>query len=156
MWTMETAAESPTMCIPATQARGYNHSIFWMDCFSMPSSESTMNHWQCFHFQTQHKEDFTALWKYLTCFPGGTSGKESTCQCRRHKRRRFNPCVREIPWSRIGQPTPVFLPGKFHGQWSLVGYRPWGHKQSDTTERTCTLICSRDVVISNISQNPKE
>ena len=33
------------------------------------------------------------------------------------------------------QPTPVLLPGKFHGQRTLVGYSPWGHKESDTTER---------------------
>ena len=33
------------------------------------------------------------------------------------------------------QPTLVFLPGKFHGQRSLVGYSPWGHKESDMTER---------------------
>ena len=32
------------------------------------------------------------------------------------------------------QPTPVFLPGEFHGQRSLVGYSPWGHKESDTAE----------------------
>jgi len=32
------------------------------------------------------------------------------------------------------QPTPVFLPGEFHGQRSLEGYSPWGHKKSDTTE----------------------
>ena len=64
--------------------------------------------------------------------------------------------VRKIPWSRLGQPTPVFLPRNFHGQRSLVGYSPWGHKESDTTEHTCTLICSLDVVISNISQNAKE
>ena len=32
-------------------------------------------------------------------------------------------------------PTPVFLPGKFHGQRSLAGYSPWGYKESDTTER---------------------
>ena len=31
------------------------------------------------------------------------------------------------------QPTPVFLPGKFHGQRSMVGCSPWGHKESDTT-----------------------
>ena len=31
------------------------------------------------------------------------------------------------------QPTPVFLPGKFHGQRSLAGYSPWSHKESDTT-----------------------
>ena len=39
----------------------------------------------------------------------------------------------EIPWRRL--PTPVFLPGKFHGQ-SLVGYSPWGHKELDTTGAT--------------------
>ena len=32
-------------------------------------------------------------------------------------------------------PTPVFSPGEFHEQRSLAGYRPWGHKESDTTER---------------------
>ena len=32
-------------------------------------------------------------------------------------------------------PTPVLLPGKSHGQRSLVGYSPWGHKESDMTER---------------------
>ena len=70
------------------------------------------------------------------CFPpGGTSGKESSCQCRRHKRRGFNPWVRKIPRSRNWQPTPVFLPGKFHGQWSVVGCSPWGSKESDMTEQ---------------------
>ena len=37
-------------------------------------------------------------------------------------------------WRRKWKPTPVFLPGKSHGQWSLVGYCPWGHKESDTNE----------------------
>ena len=37
-----------------------------------------------------------------------------------------------------GNPTPVFLPGKYHGQQSLVGYSPWGHKESDTTELRST------------------
>ena len=57
-------------------------------------------------------------------FPDGTSGKESTCQCRRPKRCKFDPWVRKIPWRRKQQPTRVFLPGKFHGQRSLVGYSP--------------------------------
>ena len=39
-----------------------------------------------------------------------------------------------MPWRRKWQTTPVFLPGKFHGQRSLIGYSPWGHKESDTTE----------------------
>ena len=38
------------------------------------------------------------------------------------------------------QPTPVFLPGEFHGQRSLVGYRPWDHKKSATTERLTLLL----------------
>ena len=37
---------------------------------------------------------------------------------------RFNSWVGKIPWRRAWQPTPVFLPGKSHGQWSLVGYSP--------------------------------
>ena len=36
------------------------------------------------------------------------------------------------------QPTPVFLPGKSHGQRSLVGYSPWGHKELDVTEYVST------------------
>ena len=40
-----------------------------------------------------------------------------------------------IPWRRKWQPTPVFLPGKSHGQRSLADYSPWGHKEPDTTER---------------------
>ena len=45
------------------------------------------------------------------------------------------PGVGEIPWNKKWQPTPVFLPGKFHGERNLVGYSPWGCKESDTTER---------------------
>jgi len=47
---------------------------------------------------------------------------------------RFNPWVGKIPWRREWLPTPAFLPGKFHIQKSLVGYSPWGHKESDMTE----------------------
>ena len=66
------------------------------------------------------------------------SGKESAYQCQRHKRQRFNPWVRKIPWRRNQQPTPVFLPGKFHEQRSLVGCSPWRYKELDTTECTHT------------------
>ena len=43
--------------------------------------------------------------------------------------------VEKIPSRRKWQPTPVFLPGKSHGQRSLVGYSPWGHRESDTPEQ---------------------
>ena len=52
-------------------------------------------------------------------FPRWLSGKESTCQCRRHG---FDPWVQKILCGRKWQPVPVFLPGKAHGQRSLVGY----------------------------------
>ena len=89
-----------------------------------------------FHFQTMKRG-----------FPGGASGKESACQCKRHKRCGFNPWVRKIPWRKKWQPTPVFLPGESHGQRSLAGYSPqccrvrhdWGyleqHKESKTQDK---------------------
>ena len=45
-----------------------------------------------------------------------------------------------MPWRRKWQPTPVFLPGKSHGQRSLEGYSPWGHKESDRTEKPSTFV----------------
>ena len=51
------------------------------------------------------------------------------------RRRRFNSWVGKIPWRREWQLTPVFLPGKSHGQRILVGYSPWGHRGSDMTEQ---------------------
>ena len=47
----------------------------------------------------------------------------------------FNPWVWKVSWRRKWQPSPGFLPGKSHGQRSLVGYRPWGCKELDTTEQ---------------------
>ena len=57
----------------------------------------------------------------IMVFPGAASGKEPTCQCRRHKRCGFNPWVGKIFWSRAWKPTPAFLSGESHGQRSLVG-----------------------------------
>ena len=56
--------------------------------------------------------------------PDGSSGKEPACQCKRYRRCRFDPWVRKMPWRRKWQSTPVFLPGKSHGQRSLAGYSP--------------------------------
>ena len=65
------------------------------------------------------------------------TGKESTCQRRRC---RLHPWVGKIPWRRKWQPTPVFLPGKSHGQRSLMGYNLWDRRESDMTEQlwACT------------------
>ena len=43
--------------------------------------------------------------------------------------------VGTILWRRAWQPTPVFFRGESHGQRSLVGYSPWGHRESDTAEQ---------------------
>ena len=48
------------------------------------------------------------------------------------------PGLGRSPWRKKWQPDPVFLPGKSHGQRSLVGYSPGGRKESDTTERLST------------------
>ena len=66
-------------------------------------------------------------------FPRWLSCKESACQCKRHKRHGFTLWVGKIHWRRQRQPTPVSLPGKFHGQRSLVDYSPWGLRESYRT-----------------------
>ena len=81
--------------------------------------------------------DILSHFSLIQGFPGGISGKESTCQCRRHKRWGFNTWVRKIPWRREWQPTPVFLPGESHEQRNLTGYSPWGHKELGTTKQAC-------------------
>ena len=68
-------------------------------------------------------------------FSGGASGKELTYQCRRNKRRGFDPWVwslgLEDPLEEAWQLSPVFLPGKSHVWRSLVGYSPWSSKESE-------------------------
>ena len=73
---------------------------------------------------------------YHQGFPDGAIGKEPACQCRRCKRCWFHPWFRKIPWTRKWQPTPVLMPGESNGQRILVGYSPWGCKESNMTEAT--------------------
>ena len=72
------------------------------------------------------------------CFKGAPGGavvkKKSSCQGRTC---RFYPWVRKMASSRKWEATPVFLPGKFHGQRRLAGCSPWDRKESDTTELAC-------------------
>ena len=75
----------------------------------------------------------------IKSFPGGTSGKETACQCKRHERLWFDPWVRKISWSRKWQPTPEVLPGKFHRQRSLMGYDLWGCRVRHDWAHTHTL-----------------
>ena len=56
---------------------------------------------------------------------------------------RFDPWVGKMPWRKAWEPTPVFLPGEFHGQRSLAGYTPWGRKESGTIKylRSICMLC---------------
>ena len=63
----------------------------------------------------------------------------------------FYPRIGKNPWRRKWQPTPVFLPGEFHGQRNLVGYNPWGCKGSDSTDQqTVSLLTSLSFFKVNI------
>ena len=67
--------------------------------------------------------------------PPQLSGKESACTVGAAGDTGSIPgLIRKIPWRRVWQPTPVFLPREFHGQRSLAGYSPQGHKDLDMTE----------------------
>ena len=69
----------------------------------------------------------------------------------RCKRPGFDPWVGTIPWRRKWQPTPVFLPGKFHRQRNLAGYSPWGCIELDMNEQLSTFKSVFSV--ANIKQN---
>ena len=93
---------------------------------------------------------YIGLDKVQSWLPWWLSGKESTCQCRRSG---FDPRVRKILWRRKWKPTPVFLPGKSHGQKSLRGYSPWGCKTVRhilaTKQQQHVVINWRDINIFN-------
>ena len=104
--------------------------------------------------QKAKREDRKKNLNFDTCihgFPGG-SGKESACRCMRVRRRGFIPWVGKIPQRRKWQPTPLFLPGKSHAQRILVGYSPWGCKESNTAERlTERGVCVRACIFLEVS-----
>ena len=107
-----------------------NSSNFWCSCFQL-------------------KQDLS---RHI--FSGGSDGKQSIWFLRvdrtilRMQVTQFYHWIRKIPWRRKWQPTLVFLPGKSHGQRSLLGYYPWSCKESDTTEWLSLPHSSRDGTVS--------
>ena len=77
-------------------------------------------------------------------FPGVSDGKESAYSAGDWSL---------IPWRREWLPTPIFLPGEFHGQSSLAGYRPWCCKELNTTDRLALIVFSIVVVPIYIPTN---
>ena len=103
-------------------------SIYWeTNCLSSKACQ-LQKVLETADWKVQAKDPTVAMqssWVFYICpkglllegLPWWFSGKESTCQCRRHKRHRFDPWIGEIPWRRA-------LPGVSHGQRSLAGYGP--------------------------------
>ena len=77
-----------------------------------------------------HHRHLRAVRYYTRTFPVAQMEKNLPAM----QRPRFDPWVRKIAWRREWQPSPVFLPGEFHGQRSLVSHSLWGCKKSDMTE----------------------
>ena len=91
-----------------------------------------------------------SIWRHFWGLPWCLSGKEPTCQCRSHRRLGSSPWVRKSPWRWKWHPTPVFLPGESHGQRSLAGYSPRGHRELNWVTETHTetfLTCHPGCVL---------
>ena len=76
-------------------------------------------------------------WLKFKDFPGGSDSKESACNAGDLG---LIPGWGRFPWRRKWQPTPVFLPGESNGRKSLVGYSPWGCKESDATSLALSFM----------------
>ena len=116
---------------------------------SMSKSVSSLSlHWKGIVFMSSFQTEFHCF-QHLTHPEAGLAAHRVDLQrielglprwlrqqriCLQCRRPRFNPWVGKIPWRREGLPTPVVLPGEFHGQRSLAGYSPRGCKESDMTE----------------------
>ena len=86
----------------------------------------------------QHSTLRSTVVSATLCFPGGSRvplPSQKVKSSAAVQETRFDPWVGKIPWRRKGQPAPVFLPGEFHGPGRLVGYSPWGRKESSMTGR---------------------
>ena len=99
------------------------------------------------------------LWRVLWASQGGTSSKEPACQCWRHQRHGFH-LMGSVLFRRAWQPTSVFLPGKFHGQRSLVGLQcigsqRVGHDWSDLAHAHGLGKMAEATVFSRIPAWPK-
>ena len=92
----------------------YSHSLmtYWFNSFSWAMALQPLNgkkHRAKKLRRSLGKTENLDIWEEKW-FPCGASGKEPACQCRGHKRHRFDPWARTIPWRRAWQPTLVFLP----------------------------------------------
>ena len=86
-------------------------TLFKMRSPSVKNKQTNKQTWVC----TPNGWMLIYKFKHELGLPRWCSGKESACQCRKHKGRGFDPCMGKIPWRRKWQLTPIFLPGKLYG-----------------------------------------
>ena len=96
----------------------------------------------CSYFIQKFRGSYLSAISLFQGLIDGSGGKESICNAGDARHAGSLPMSGRSPWRRKWKPTPVFLLGKSHGQRSLAGYSPWGHKESDTTEHACTVYFS--------------
>ena len=102
----------------------------------LPWKDGIFNHWLYKEDSIGEGKIRRSSWEGLAllcpvdilAYQGGASGKEPTCQHRRHKRHKFDPWIGKIPWRRKWQPTPAILAWRITWTESLAGYTSWGHK----------------------------
>ena len=99
-------------------------------------------------------------WLTISLIPGSSDGKASA---RNAGDPGSDSWVGKIPWRRKWQSTPALLPGKSHGRRILIGYSPWGRKESDTTERhpfhfslSCTGEGNGNPLQCSCLENPRD
>ena len=103
-------------------------SYFWpRTASSLTHREADLQPWQIREWKCDSGKEMDAV--HCLGLPRWLGGKESACQCRRCRRLHFDPWVEKITLRKKWQPIPIFLPGKFHEQRSLVSYSPWDHKR---------------------------
>ena len=131
-------------------------------CQTLPKDRTRRNTYQSFYeasiIQTQKPEKDTSRKEshrptsLMNRLPRWLNDKKSTCQCERHK---FDPWVGKTPWRRKWQPTSVFLPRESHGQRSLAGCSPWGHKRvrHDLATKQQSLMNKDGKILNKILAN---
>ena len=119
-WTLDHGLDTLTLDIVlGTESKMALSFLFSLDSLLVDSCEVLIVWYRFIQFKS-------GLHRWL-------SGKESSCN-----ETWVQSLGQESPWRRKWQPAPVFLPGKSHGQKILVGYSPWGCKESDTTKQLST------------------
>ena len=127
----------------------WNHVIFALLCLMQRWHNGFRFHPSCNMYHSPIS--FLGLNNIPVGLPWWLSGKRIYLQCRRPG---FDSWVGKIPWEKKLQPTPVFLPGKSHGQRSLVGFSPRGYKRvrhDSATKEHYSIVWTYHILLYNAS-----